>query len=376
MTVGTLLLGERVEGTKHARFRYTCIGCGATGERDARNILRGCPTCKFQASVEGTDKRVSVVTPLEIFEVTPLQMLMALRKHPGAETRFYFEGKRVKVIEDEEYVHVSQPAQSGEPVRLSYPKLEQQLEDGYSWTLPAQMAENRTEITQEPVDPFALHHELPKPKPAPEPYIEPPKAEFVVPDGWLKLERPSDAVWLGEDYPAGLPPPYLQTWFDLYPEGTYRVAPADGDLYAVCTPKQAKPAMSFLSDEELEEVEAEAELARERAVAEREAHTAEIEAAMLPERLKAHLMRKAYTAEANASRIGEGPMYDRNDAAEIALYRANLLVLEDKRLEVVAAENAADLAEDLACRPVQKPYDPNAETPEQRMIRQLQTHQD
>lgn len=253
-TFGTLLVGTRLESEGHARYKFTCLICNYSGVRDARHLSRGCISCRSAAVITGLQKRVRVATVAECHDITTLQILKYFRMYPEDENttellrvRFYLDGKRVRVTEDEAYVHVSQPAHKGEPVHFSFLKVEQELDANQSWTLPARKKPVNLVLdpaTQEPLaDPLAFHYsmpEAPEPQPLPKDVVHEPRPEFQAPDGWLKLERPSDATWLGAEASAKPTPPYLLDWTDTHNEGSYRTVHTNGEVYAVFTPAQPR----------------------------------------------------------------------------------------------------------------------------------------
>lgn len=364
MTVGTLRLGPRIDGGRHARFSYTCITCNETGERDARYLSRGCGACNLRTAAEGTSKLFSVATPHEFHSIGGAKLLQYLRKFPDAEdmhsdARYYYDGLRVRVYEDYEFVYVSQPTANGVPHRLSYPKHEQQVPAEFDWTLPGEVepVERPKQIVPpvDRLDPLSTHHEIPvytPPEPPEPPAIKPP---YIVPEGWLRLEKAADAEWLGEDYPEGFPPQYLHHWMTEH-KGIYRVAATNGELYAVSSPKPASSldatvAMFDDIDDEVNAGEKVRQQAKAKAAAEAEAA---LESSMLSERVAAHRAQKAcnklrYAYEQSTRITGA-------DAATVARFdkiAKEYLALEDTakrltRLAVAAEALVPELAEKAA----------------------------
>lgn len=356
-TIGTLLIGRRVEGGVHARFEYTCNTCGATGERDARHIIRGCSNCKALAVIEGTNRNLAVATALETFSITPLQILMVLRKHPehrdtpdGMRVRFYYEGKRVKVTEDLEYVHVSQAAREGVPVKLSYSKFEQELEEGYSISLPEEPAPKLDYSAYfgdpDAPDPFATHLDLARALVQEVP-LPPPPPPFTPPEGWLKLERESDSVWLKPDYPPeGQCPPYLIDWLSLHPDCSYRVIPTAGDLYAAASPLPAKKSKPMFDFDEMDEEEDALENQRKRERTEELAL-----AGIRPERVLAKQAKVAYFKQrAEADRAAT--LYNVQPLPEnLVKWQEQQALQEKAKDDLDTAECLADIAEKEETQP-------------------------
>lgn len=256
MIIGTLRIGERLPGGPHARYKFTCTSCGLKGEKDSRYISRGCTACK----AVGTDKRFTVVTPQHAISITPLQLLMAMRKHPDTpttpepmRTRYYMDGRRCRVVEAEQDIYVSHAAIDGAVVTTALDKLDQELEDGYDWLLPvgqtAQPAYVDPLINYGVQMPPALGElvETTRHREAEEEDDEPvfqPDPNYEPPEGALLLSFEKDKRYLDENYEGReLPPKYLCDWMDSFVQSaTFRVMKANGQWYGLSsTTRRVQP---------------------------------------------------------------------------------------------------------------------------------------
>jgi hypothetical protein len=350
--VGTFDLGERVPDTPHARYTYTCLSCNNVGEVDARYIHRGCPKCTKNRS----RKQFQMMTHEKLEWVQHHKLVVAFRANPDA--TFFLNNKRVRLQESDEHIMVIEAERYGVPVITPYLKAEQDLE-GQTLLAPSVYKSPDTA-------PQTLKVLVNTPAPPPPEEFTLPQPSFTPPPDWLKLERPADAVWLGQDYPAGMPPQYLAEWFDKFPEADYRTVSAGGDMYAAATVKPQKVAMSFYSDEdEATALQEAAQAAAQESQAMADAEAAR-QAAMRPKELAAYLAKIERTKAANKQHAAwykeQAHPTEENKAEHEALkHEASIL-----HARYIAAQNEADIEEDLENVP--KPKELDTRTPEQRFL--------
>lgn len=350
--VGTFDIGERVPDSHHARYYYTCINCNTSGEVDARYIHRGCPKCTKNRG----HRSFQMMTHQALEWVQPHKLLVAFRANPDA--AFFLNNKRVRLQESDEYLMVIEPERYGVPVITPHPKSEQDLE-GQPLLAPAVYKAPDTA-------PQTLKVRVNTPAPPPLEDFSLPQPSFTPPPEWIKLERPADAVWLGQDYPAGMPPAYLAEWFDKFPEADYRTVSAGGDMYAAATVKPQKKVASFYSDEDEATAlqEADAEAARiQQDMADAEAAR---QAAMRPKELAAHLAKMERTRAANKQHAALYKVQAHPTEENKAEHEALKLAAAVAHAHYIAAQNEADIEEDLESVPKPKPLD--TRTPEQRFL--------
>jgi hypothetical protein len=216
--LGSLLIGERIPN-KQPRFYYTCTVCGTPGEGDARHLGKGCKTCVASSEFKRKGLRqVQVLTNDDSFWVPIDKLTVTFREFPAA--TYYYNAKRVTVVEEPEHLVIGQGDYYGAPLRMMLSKVTEQDLEGQDILTPSmsggvERAPDTMLVKAKSAAPTEVRSTTPTMDLVKEPYKPPEDA--------LELFRDSHRTWVDgqNNYPVDQTiPAYILAWMNSFPNGT------------------------------------------------------------------------------------------------------------------------------------------------------------